>query len=299
VGKFGFLLIFLISTLFPAFPQQVEVTGYFTQDSSKLGEPVGFVLKARYPESIQLIFPDSTHDFSPLVFIEKKTFISSTVNGMTQDSAIYYLSNFSLEPSVFLALPVYELNRYDSITYFTNEAELKLKLMLDSIPEDLVFQENNVYQPLDKSFNWLLFGLISGTIIFILTFLVILFKEKIKAFFKRNREKIRWIQFELKWKKLSALLSQNPNLELADEVIGLWKGYMESLTDQPYQEWTSSEISEALNDKEVFKALRSIDMIIYAGKEGKTEEATSYLYEVAKSSYQEKITRIRNERATR
>lgn len=298
MGRFGFFLFFL-AMINSSLAQQVEIIGYFTQDSARLGERVGFVLKAKYPETSQLLFPDSTFDFSPLVFLEKKTFISNTVDGITQDSAIYYLSNFSLEPSVFLALPVYELNRYDSLTYFTNEAELKLKLMLDSIPEELVFQENNVYQPLKKSFNWLLFGLISGAVILVLGVLFTLFKDRIKAIFKKNREKIRWIQFELKWKRLSALLAQNPNQELADEVIGLWKGYLESLTAQPYQEWTSSEISDALQDKEVFKALRSIDMIIYAGKEGKTEDATTYLYEVAKATYREKLNQIRNERASR
>ncbi len=298
MGRLGFFLFFL-AIINSSLAQQVEVSGYFTQDSARLGERVGFVLKAKYPEASQLLFPDSTFDFSPLVFLEKKTFISNTVDGITQDSAIYYVSNFSLEPSVFLALPVYELNRYDSLTYYTNEAELKLKLMLDSIPEELVFQENNVYQPLKKSFNWLLFGLISGAVILFLGVLFTLFKDRIKAIFKKNREKIRWIQFELKWKKLSALLAQNPNQELADEVIGLWKGYLESLTAQPYQEWTSSEISDALQDKEVFKALRSIDMIIYAGKEGKTEEATTYLYEVAKATYKEKLNQIRNERAAR
>lgn len=298
MGRFGFFLFFL-AIINSSLAQQIEVSGYFTQDSARLGERVGFVLKAKYPETSQLLFPDSTFDFSPLVFLEKKTFISNTVDGITQDSAIYYVSNFSLEPSVFLALPVYELNRYDSLTYYTNEAELKLKLMLDSIPEELVFQENNVYQPLKKSFNWLLFGLISGAVILFLGVLFTLFKDRIKAIFKKNREKIRWIQFELKWKKLSTLLAQNPNQELADEVIGLWKGYLESLTAQPYQEWTSSEISDALQDKEVFKALRSIDMIIYAGKEGKTEEATTYLFEVAKSTFKEKLNQIRNERASR
>lgn len=298
MGKIG-IFIFLLFASLTAYAQEVEVQGYFTQDSARLGERVGFVLKAKYPESKQLIFPDSTYDFSPLVFLEKKTFISNTREGTTLDSAIYYLSNFSLDPSVFLALPVYELSRYDSITYFTNEAELKLKLMLDSIPEELVFQENNVYQPLERTFNWLLFGLIAGAVMIVLGVFVILFKDRIKAIFKKNREKIRWIQFDRKWKKLSGLLAQNPNQELADEVIGLWKGYLESLTKQPYQEWTSSEIAEALEDKEVFKALRSIDMIIYAGVEGKTEEATDYLFGVAKSTYQEKINQIRHERAAR
>ncbi|MBC6368966.1 hypothetical protein [Algoriphagus sp. AK58] len=294
MGKIGIFIALLFISLHTS-AQQVEVQGYFTQDSARLGERVGFVLKAKYPESTQLIFPDSTYDFSPLVFLEKKTFISNTQDGTTLDSAVYYLSNFSLDPSVYLALPVYELSRYDSITYFTNEAELKLKLMLDSIPEQLLFQENNVYQPLERSFNWLLFGLIAGALVIILGVFLILFKDRIKAIFRKNREKIRWIQFERKWKKLSGLLAQNPNQELADEVIGLWKGYLESITRQPYQEWTSSEIAEALEDTEVFKALRTIDMIIYAGKEGKTEDATAYLFEVAKSAYQEKLTRIGHE----
>ncbi len=293
MGKIGlFFLVFLISL--SSFAQSVQVEGYFTQDSAKLGERVGFVLKARYPESTQLMFPDSAFDFSPLILLEKKTFISQTKEGETLDSAVYYLSNFSLDPSVFLSLPVFELNRYDSLTYFSNEAELKLKLTLDSIPEQLVFQENNVYQPIETSFNWLLAGLVAGGVIILLGGFALLFAKRIKALFKRNREKLRWIQFQRKWKKLTVLLEQNPALELADEVIGLWKGYLESITDLPFQEWTSSEIAEALDDKEIFKALRSIDMIIYAGKEAKSEEATSYLFEVAKTKYQEKLTHIRN-----
>jgi hypothetical protein len=298
VGKIGiFLSLLLLSS--SAFAQSVQVESYFTQDSAKLGERVGFVLKARYPESSQLIFPDSTYDFSPFVLLEKKTFLSQTIEGETLDSAVYYVSNFSLDPSVYLSLPVYELSRYDSITYYSNEAELKLKLMLDSIPKQPVFKENNVYQPIETTFNWLLAGLIAGGVVILLGGFALLFAKRIKALFKRNREKLRWIQFERKWKKLTALLAKNPALELADEVIGLWKGYLESITDLPFQEWTSSEISDALNDKEIFKALRSIDMIIYAGKEAKSEEATNYLLEVAKTKYQEKLTHIRNERATR
>jgi hypothetical protein len=298
VVKIGVFLLFL-GLNFSSFAQSIQVEGYFTQDSAKLGERVGLVLKARYPESTQLIFPDSTYNFSPLVFLEKKTFISKTNEGVTLDSAIYYLSNFSLDPSVFLSLPVYELSRYDSVTYFSNEAELKLKLTLDSIPEQPVFQENNVYQPLETTFNWLLGALILAGTVILLGGITLLFAKHIKALFQKNREKLRWIQFERKWKKLTMLLAQNPALELADEVVGLWKGYLESITDLPFQEWTSSEISEILDDKEIFQALRSIDMIIYAGKEAKTEAATNYLLQVAKSKYQEKLTRIKNEKASR
>ncbi len=291
--------LFLLAVSLPISAQKVQVKGYFTQDSAQLGERVGYVLKASYPQSAQLIFPDSTFDFSPFVFLEKKTFVSATTDGVTQDSAVYFLSNFSLEPASYLALPVYELNRYDSITHYTSEAELKLKLNLDSIPEQLQFKENNVYQTLDKPFNWFVFSAITGGIILGLAILFFVFADRIKRLFRKNREKLRWVQFERKWKKLSDLLQQNPNQALADEAVGLWKGYLEHLRDQPIQEWTSSEIAAALDDKEVFKALRSIDMIIYAGAEGDTNAATSYLLKVAKANYRTTLNQITHERGTR
>ncbi len=298
MGKIRLILfLFLLSTGISA--QDIQLEGYFTQDSARLGERVGFVLKAKYPQTSQLIFPDSTFDFSPFILLEKKSFISQTVEGTTTDSAVYYLSNFSLEPSSFLSLPAYELSRYDSITYFSNEAELKLKLMLDSIPEQLAFQQNNVYQPLDKSFNWLLFGLILGGITLLVGLFAVLFAKKIKALYRKNREKVRWLQFERKWKKLTTLLYQNPQIELADEVVGLWKGYLESITDLPFQEWTSSEIAAALQDQKVFDSLRAIDMIIYAGKDAVNEDATQYLLKIAKDNYHEMQNQIRHERATR
>ena len=75
--------LFLLAVSLPISAQKVQVKGYFTQDSAQLGERVGYVLKASYPQSAQLIFPDSTFDFSPFVFLEKKTFVSSTTDGVT------------------------------------------------------------------------------------------------------------------------------------------------------------------------------------------------------------------------
>ena len=298
MGRFFLFILFLVASI-QVSAQKVQVSGYFTKDSARLGERVGYVLKASYPQSAQLIFPDSTFDFSPFVFLEKKTFVSATTEGITQDSSVYFLSNFSLEPSSYLALPVFELNRYDSITHYTTDAELKLKLNLDSIPEQLQFKENNVYQPLDKPFNWFVFSAIIGGILLVVGILFFVFAERIKRLFRKNRERLRWIQFERKWKKLSDLLQQQPNQSTADEVVGLWKGYLEHLRAQPIQEWTSSEIAAALDDKEVFKALRTIDMIIYAGAEGDTRAATAYLLEVAKANYQTTLNQITHERGTR
>jgi len=296
VGKISQFLVFFFFPVF-AFAQQVEVNAYFMQDSAKLGERIGYVLKVKHPESTQIIFPDSTYDYSPLVLLEKKTFISSTSEGFTQDSTIYYLSNFSLEPSVYLTLPVYELVRYDSVTYFPNEAELKVKLTLDSIPEQPVFQENNVYQSLEKSLNWIMVAILIGGILILLGVLYLLFAKRINEIWRERKEKRRWNQFEKKWKIKTTQLEQSPSIEIADEVIGLWKGYMESITGLPVKEWTSSEISEKLDDKKVFESLRSIDMIIYAGKSSENDQSRDYLLQVAKEKHQENLNQKKHERA--
>lgn len=293
-------LLILLFSIFPFIisAQQVVVNGYFMQDSAKLGERVGYVLKATYPGSAQLIFPDSTFDFSPLVLLEKQTFISNTEAGITQDSSIYFISNFSLDPSVFLSLPVYEFSRYDSITHYPLEAELKLKLTLDSIPEKLVFEENNIYQTLKKETNWIVVGTLISVFVVLLLVLYFLFNKQIRAYFGELSEKRRWKKFEKRWKIQTIILTQNPSIALADEVIGLWKGYMESITNLPIKEWTSSEIGAELEDPEIFRSLRSIDMIIYAGVSSQSEEATNYLFEVAKEKFEEKTSKSKHERAT-
>lgn len=288
-------LFFLLSVA--AHAQQIQVEGYFMQDSAKLGERVGYVLKATYPASSQVIFPDSTFDYSPLVLLEKRTFISNTQEGVTQDSAIYYLSNFSLEPSGYLTLPVYELAGYDSVAYYPMEAELKLKLILDSIPEQLVFQQNNVYQPLEKNLNWIIIAVITGGILLLFGVLYFFFAERIRNYWQERKEKRRWANFEKNWKIQTAKLSSDPTIELADNVIGLWKGYLESITKLPVKELTSSEIAERFDDKEILKALRAIDMIIYAGRSSESQEATAYLLKVASEKYEQNQTKITHERA--
>jgi hypothetical protein len=68
VGR-GILFLFLLLSSLQVSAQKVQVSGYFSQDSAQLGERVAFILKASYPQSAQLIFPDSTFDFAPFVFL--------------------------------------------------------------------------------------------------------------------------------------------------------------------------------------------------------------------------------------
>lgn len=288
------LLLFLP---FLASAQQVNVEGYFLKDSAMLGEQVGYVLKAQYPESYQVLFPDSSYNYGEQVLLSKQTFPTYTSEGVTLDSAVYYLSNFSLDPSIFVALPVYEILPYDSIPHFPLEAELMLKLTLDSIPEQLQFEENNVYQPLEKEINWIMISIWAGAFLVLLVVLYLLFGQRIRKFIAERSEKRRWQKFEKKWNRDVELLASEPSIDLADELVGHWKWYMEHLTKLPFQEWTSSEISAKMDDRKVFDALRGIDLIIYAGQNAAGQASTAYLLAVARKTYEEKVTKIKHERA--
>lgn len=277
--------------------QEVQVNGYFMSDSAKLGERVGYVLKATYPADRQLIFPDSTYDFSPFVLLEKQTFLSSTQDSVTADSTIYFLSNFELDSVAYLTLPVFELSRYDSITHFPLEASIAVKWTLDSIPEELMFQENNVYQPIPKKWDLILLGIISIGLIILIGGGYWLFGDRIKRFLFERNEKRRWKKFAKRWNEATSNLESQPSMEAADELLGIWKGYMESITGLPIKEWTSSELGEKLDDLKIFSSLRAIELIIYAGAQSEIKEAAGYLLEVAEEKFEQKLKNIKHDRA--
>lgn len=293
MGRIKFLinLLFISFFAFPVHSQDIEVEGYFQQDSAKLGERVAYVLKAKYKEGINVIFPDSTYDFTPFVLLEKKTYISSTQDAVTLDSAVYFVSNFSLEPVAKLALPIYEVFRFDSLEHLPLEAELALKLTIDQIPQELNFRDNNVYQPIPTEFNILFLGAILGVIAVLVVVLLFFFGKKVKRQWQIWLEKQKYKRFVKKWQNAEAAFTSNPDMDQADELLGLWKAYMEHLKNKPFREWTTTEIADFLDNKEIIKDFRSIEMVIYAGKEGKDIEKTcNNLKEICIDSFKKKIT---------
>jgi hypothetical protein len=292
-------LFFIVIVFLPdlIFAQGVNVEGYFMADSAKLGERIGYVLKATYPRDKQLIFPDSSFNYEPFVLLEKKTYVSSTIDSVTTDSTVYFVSNFALDSTVYLTLPVFELSRYDSVTHYPLEAALAVNWQLDSIPEQLAFQENNVYQPIPKNWNWILMGLILVLLLIALVGGYLLFGKRIKKYLSERNEKRRWKVFEKRWHSAVETLINDQTIDAADELLGLWKGYMETITKLPVREWTSSEVGEKLADIRIFSSLRSIEMIIYAGTKSEVKESSDYLLAKAKENYQEKLKNIKHDRA--
>lgn len=287
----GFICSFFLLAITHFIPaQELKVEGYFLQDSAMLGEKVGYVLKATYASGINVLFPDSTFQFGSMEYLGKEIFTSYTQDSTTLDSAIYYLSNFSLDPVKNYRLPVFEVLKYDSIDHLPEEALLHLKLTIDEMPDVLTFKETNRYQPLKKDFNYpyLIIGLSLVFIIVILLFLI--FGKKVRKKWLIYQERRRQKKFLFQWNKTKTAFIANPSLDAADELLGLWKSRMETLTGKPFKEWTATETAAYLEKPELLQDFRKIELIIYANRPAEDVQlACDNLEEISTSTFHQKI----------
>ncbi|MDN3669909.1 hypothetical protein QWY93_11290 [Echinicola jeungdonensis] len=287
------LLLILFSTFVSA-QEKLKVEGYFLEDSAKLGEKVGYVLKASYPSDLNIVFPDSTFQYEDFSFLDKETFTSFTQDSITLDSAVYYLSNFSLDSVKSYALPVFEILRYDSISHFAPEDQLVLKFTIDPMPQELVFKENNNYLHLDKAFNYPVLAIVIGGLVLVTVLVLVIFGKNIRKKWSIRKLKKQHALFAKKWKNTVETMEKAPSLQVADELLWLWKDYMGNLTGQPYPEWTSTEIGNYLEKPGLVKDFRKIEIIIYAGKGGENLQMTcDKLQNICNNLYQQKIEEIR------
>ncbi|AGA78501.1 hypothetical protein [Echinicola vietnamensis] len=273
--------------------QRLHVEGYFMQDSAKLGERVGYVLKAEYPSEMNIVFPDSTFQYRDFSFLEKHTFTSYTPDSVTLDSAIYFLSNFSLDSVKTYALPVFEILKYDSIVHYAPQDELALRFTIDPMPEELTFKDNDKYMPVEKDFNYPYLLIFMGIVLALALAVLLLFGKKIRKGWAAGRLKKQHSTFLKKWDASIQSLQSEPSLQTAEETLWLWRDYMEQLTGKPYKEWTATEIAEYLAQPELVMDFRKIEIIIYANRPAEDIQATgNKLKAVCVNMYNQKVKEI-------
>ena len=65
----GIAFLLLISVNCISYAQEIEVKGGFIQENIKIGEPVQYYLKAKYPASLEVLFPGEDYTFTPFEFV--------------------------------------------------------------------------------------------------------------------------------------------------------------------------------------------------------------------------------------
>src|SRR5882757_4821289 len=86
--------IFYILLFSSVYAQEIKINvqAKFSGDSVKIGKPIEFYLSARYPENLNILFPDSTFSFAPFELQKKIYFPTETKNGISRDSVVYHLA---------------------------------------------------------------------------------------------------------------------------------------------------------------------------------------------------------------
>ncbi|MGY6559717.1 MAG: hypothetical protein ACXIT9_10620 [Nitritalea sp.] len=267
---YGTLGLFSVS----AYSQTAEVWGYFKEDSLKIGQPAHFVLKARYPEQLNVVFPDSAYNYAPFVLLGRQTFPSYTEDGLTVDSVVYRITHFEMDSVLSLALPIFALQEFDSLVY---EAEIPFPIatqfVLRELPESLDLLSLDAYQDVPKGFNSLLWGILGLVFLTVLAGLLYVYGDRLRQRWRVYLEKRRYKRFKTKWQQTEQAFLDAPTMEKADELLGLWRAYMQHLNQKPFREWTASEIADFMENKELLKEFRAIEAIIYAGAAASADSA--------------------------
>ncbi len=292
-------IAFLVSVAVAAAAQQaVRVHGFFHVDSAAVGEVIPYVLTASYPSDQQVLFPDSTFSFTPFEHSSKRFFPTRTNGATSYDSAVYFLSTFEIDSVQKLMLPVFVLQQKDCVAVYAAPDSLRLKyrvtMALDSISVDkLPLKISTAYQRVKWIFNYpiLVIGIVGLVILGVVAWLV--FGKRIRKYFALRKLKRNYETFRKRFTLALDTLTRESTNRKAEEVLVLWKRYMEDLEEYPYTKSTSREILRKISNAGLGNALRAIDRGIYGGYEASAEPFL-FLQSYSAQQFQKREAEVRN-----
>jgi hypothetical protein len=286
------LFLFIAST---GYGQEVRTKGEFLQDSIRIGEIVKFSLTARYPKGMDIVFPDSLYDYAPFDYVSRKYFPTKSDTITSFDSVVYYLTTFELQKNQSLSLPVYIIQRGDSIPVYASADSIVLTEVVREIPESPELREDILYREVDYPFNYPY--LMMFIFVLSLTILIVysIFGNKISKKIRLYKMKKDYVKFSKEFDKLIEDLKIKPVTEKTEQTLIFWKGYLEKLESIPYKKFTSKEIVMVTNEEKIKPALQGIDKKIYSSSyDEKVYQHFEVLKSFAKERFSKKTEEIKN-----
>ena len=277
---------------------QIRVRGEFLVDSIKIGSPFPYALSARYPVNLNVLFPDSTYKFEPFEFAVKKYFPTKTIDGVSFDSTIYYLSSFEIDSVQSLKLPVFVVQVQDCTSVWTEPDQVWLQhlvtLATDSIEATkLPLKVNTFYEPVAWLFNYPLASFIGGTVIVLLVVGWLIFGKRIRKYFKMRRMRKSFEKYLNTFNDSLETLKANYSIGQAEKTLSVWKKYLENLENKPITKFTSKEILQATKHETLAAPLRMIDRMLYASLPPSSFDAFYELKSYSEDCYYKKIEEVK------
>jgi hypothetical protein len=271
--------------------QEIQLKGQFLQDSMGLGEPVEFTLSAKYPAEMQILFPDSTHDFSPFEYQSKKYFTTKTDSLFSFDSAVFTLLSFEIEQFQQLRLPVFIILEEDSNSVYTQADSIFLQEMIPVVSDTLQLKTNTIFLKVDKDFNYPLLIVILVILLIIIVLVIVFFGKKLR---------LKWQIWRLgrkheKFLELFRPQVTNPKTEEVEKLLFTWKKHVEIISKRPYAKLTSKEIHIMHQDDILYQNLQKMDKNIYSSvKDVNLSETFLFLIDYADFIFKERIKELQS-----
>jgi hypothetical protein len=272
VFSYGRLFALMLGLLFCATTtdaQQVNVRSGFLADSIKIGERTGFFISARYGDSLNIVFPDSTFKFSTFEFEGKEYFATKTRGSISVDSAIYYFSTFEVDRKQTLKLPVYVIQPQDC-TVFESEADtILIEQMVAEVPDSvsadqLPLKMNTAYEKVPYLFNYWILIIAGGVLLIIAIIVWIFFGKRIARYYRAKRLQRKHNEFIKNYEEIVQRLQSGFSTTYAEKALAFWKRYMEVLEPYPFTKLTTRETLMLTKDEDLAKNLKQIDRAIYS-----------------------------------
>jgi len=256
--------VFIISFLFSnnLLSQKIEYKIYFLEDSIKIGNPITLISTLNYPETIELIQPDSSYNFMSFDFIRKKIFPSLIKKNRVYDSTVYFLRTFEIDSIQKVYLNALILDKNDSIKISSNEDSISLIYQVEDIESKA--KENTLLSTIKSIFNSEKLFTYFTIFIISLIFIYMIFRKKIKTYFEIRSLKNKTKKFNSDFESILDQYEINKNINDLERLLLLWKRFKEKLTNKPYLSSTTNEISLFLKKKDIIKILQEIDENLYS-----------------------------------
>ena len=279
--------------------QTIKVRGQFLVDSIQIGKPFPYSLTAEYPSTMRVLFPDSTFQFTPFEFADKQYFPTVSTNGISRDSAVYYLASYEIDSLQALALPIYVLEKQDCTEVRATQdfawLQHLVSIRTDSIEaNNLPLKVNTFYEPVAWLFNYPLVVIGCVVLLVLLIGAWLIFGKRIQQYFKARRMRKAFEQFAHSFVDSIDTMKSNYSVKSAERALTLWKQYLENLEGKPLTKLTSKEIIRSTGNDALGTSLKTVDRLLYAGAQPNSLDAFYELKSYSEDRFHQKLEELKS-----
>ena len=165
-------------------------------------------------------------------------------------------------------MPVYQIEVQDTTTFTPSTDSVFLIELIEQLPDSVELKENTAYLNIPTQFNYPYFLIGMGILIIAIIVILVVFGKGIRKYWKTYKLNKRFKKFIIKHDAAVDKAQLKVTLDDANNIVQIWKKYLEKLERRPYTKLTTKEISKLYNEETaLIGLLRNIDRLIYGGKE--------------------------------